>query len=149
MASVIPPKPGVTRGAIDGMVSHNEKVHMLRKIGDFISGLRKNRAGFSETERQIDTGTAIIEMFDKAEVLDVEIVVTFQVGEARESMIMCGRRDDATSAMYQVVSRVRSYWLGVLKRENMANAERLRPGLAARIWPDEEIGGDFDGSGHD
>ena len=81
---------------------------MLQKIKAFFKDRRPVVAGGkTDLEVQIEIGTAIIEMLDKARVLDQDVIISIEVGWRRESIICRGKGDKVVDWLYQTVSGLR------------------------------------------
>jgi len=89
---------------------------MIRSLWDYFKGMRK---GSHQTfvEQQVDIGTAVLEMMDRAAITEQEVFVTIKVGDAQETMVCRGRGDAVTQDLYQIVSRVRKYWIKCWRKE--------------------------------
>jgi hypothetical protein len=96
---------------------------MLQKIRNFFRGVRGDGSGLSYAGRQVDTAKAVTEMMEHAKLVGCDVVVTFEVGERRETMV-CHPNSDAVRDLYQIIHRSRRYWLELWKKELDTDAQR-------------------------
>lgn len=99
---------------------------MLQKIKAFLFGSGGGRPKLSYVEQQIDTGKAILEMIERAQVLGIDIQVWIEVGDAREGMTLPGG-GVAANDIYHTVSNALRFWLERYSDEQGDAA-------AKRIW---------------
>jgi hypothetical protein len=129
----------------------NKKTSMLQKIKAFFKDRRPVVAGGkTDLEVQIEIGTAIIEMLDKARMLDQHVVVSFEVGWQKESIICRGKQDKILNWLYQAISGLRLTKMTELRRQQAeASEKRIWQQIERKMdggkWGDGDFGGPADG----
>jgi hypothetical protein len=103
-----------------------KKTNMLQKIRAFLFGDAAGGKGLSYVEQQIDTGKFILEMMDKANLLDIDVSIWIQVGEAKEGLVFHANSSGIDS-FYKIVSRSVEFWVEQYAKEQGDQA-------AKRIW---------------
>jgi hypothetical protein len=128
---------------------------MLQKIRDFFKDRRPIIAGGrTSLEEQIETGTAIIEMLDKARLLDQVVVLWIEVDGHSEGIFCAGRGDAVTNWLYQTVSGIRLAKMTEMRERQAKESEkRIWEAEERRMdggrWGDDDFGGPANGRGFD
>lgn len=126
---------------------------MLQKIKAFFKDRRGVvTGGKTDLEVQIEIGTAIIEMLDKARVLDQDVIVSIEVGWRRESIICRGKGDKVVDWLYQTVSGLRlARMIELQERQAKESEERIWDNIERKMDQGEgkegRFGGPADGPG--
>jgi hypothetical protein len=124
---------------------------MLQKIKAFFRDRRPVIAGGkTDLEVQIEIGTAIIEMLDKARVLDQDVIISIEVGWRQGGSILCrGKGDKITDWLYQTVSGLRLTKMMKLKeRQAKESEERIWDNIERKMEQGEGKEGRFGGTGY-
>jgi hypothetical protein len=129
----------------------NKKTSMLQKIKAFFKDRRPViTGGKTDLDVQIEIGTAIIEMLDKARVLDQDVIISIEVGWRRESIICRGKGDKVVEWLYQTVSGLRlTRMIELQERQAKESQKRIWENIERKMdggeWGDGDFGGPADG----
>lgn len=129
----------------------DKKTSMLQKIKAFFKDRRPVIAGGkTDLEVEIEIGTAIIEMLDKARVIDQDVIISIEVGWRRESIICRGKGDKVVNWLYQTVSGLRlTKMIELQQRQAKEDMDRNWRGIERKMdggkWGDGDFGGPADG----
>lgn len=102
---------------------------MLQKIKAFFRRSPGSGAQLTYVEEQVDLGQAIVEMLDRAAVLQTDVIVTIEAGEQREGMVIRGNLA-AAADLRAIVAAARDAWMVQYKKE----LDEREKASAAKIW---------------
>jgi hypothetical protein len=124
---------------------------MLQKIKAFFKDRRPViTGGKTDLDVQIEIGTSIIEMLDKARVLDQDVIISIEVGWRRESIICRGKGDKVVNWLYQAVSGLRlTRMIELQERQAKESQKQIWENIERKMdggkWWDGDFGGPADG----